>query len=66
MLCRHVSAKPAEAVHEDDRGPAPFDHIVEAEPVDLAAPKLQFRHGSLILPEAQANKSPVAPSDGVG
>src|SRR5262249_37049672 len=39
----------AEAVHEDDRGAATFDHIVEAEPVDLAATKLHFRHGNLIL-----------------
>jgi hypothetical protein len=32
-------------MHEDDRRPATFDHIVQAEPVDLAAAKLQFRHG---------------------
>src|SRR6266852_3905365 len=45
MLCRQVSANPPQTVDEDDGGPAAFDDIVEAEPVDLTASKLQFRHG---------------------
>src|SRR5438128_3300870 len=43
--------EPPQTVNEDDGRSATFDDIVQAEPVDLAAPKLQFRHGATILPE---------------
>src|SRR4030095_6561796 len=43
-----------QAMHEDDRGPAAFDDIVQAEPVDFTSAKLQFRHGATILPDQTA------------
>src|SRR5438067_5563875 len=41
----------AETVHEDNRGTAAFDQVVQREAVDLAAPEPQFRHGARILPD---------------
>jgi len=37
--------KAAEAVQEHDRGTAAGDYVVEGEPVDLAAPQGDVRHG---------------------
>jgi hypothetical protein len=59
----------AETVNEDDGGPATFDHIVQAEPVDFASAQLKFRHGATILPEEtapQVNRSSGVDSFGVG